>query len=267
MYDLSISLVVYKNDPNELCQTIESVLSSSLNLKLFVVDNSPTDELKCFFNRERIEYSHNSSNVGFGAGHNIAISKIRELSKFHLILNPDIYFENGVLEELIEAMKLSNIGLLMPKVINPDGSIREIRRLLPKPINVFGKLFGSTKWFKNQESIYRTEFIGYDREISAPFLSGCFMLIRTSEFDNVGVFDERFFMYFEDVDLSRRFYSKSYSIYYPRVSVVHLAHRESSKNLKLFFVHVKSAIQYFNKWGWFDRERRMINKSIRDGKI
>lgn len=89
------------------------------------------------------------------------------------------------------------------------------------------------------------------------------MFFRTSELKRLGGFDERYFMYFEDADISRRFYQNSDIVYYPKVSVVHLAHRESHKNVKLLRIHLKSAIQYFNKWGWiFDKDRSRINNSL-----
>ncbi len=267
MYDLTISLVTYRNEVTELMQTINSVLNTKLNIRLYIIDNFPTNELKSLFTDPRIEYTFNGANVGFGAGHNIAIKKVFGQSTYHLVLNPDIYFEEGTLEGIIDFMENHPaIGLLMPKVCNSDKSIRKIRRLLPSPINVFGKLMPATSWFKQLEAEYRTEFISYEQTNTAPFLSGCFMFFRTSELARVGIFDERYFMYFEDVDLSRRFFIQSKSIYYPEVSVVHLAHRESSRNLKLFYIHLKSACQYFNKWGWlFDKERKYINHSLKNG--
>ncbi len=266
-YDLTITIVTYRNNVNELKKTINSALNNELNFHLYIIDNSPTNELESLFTDPRIEYNFNGANVGYGVGHNYAIKKALGQSKYHLVLNPDIHFEKGTLEEIITFMeKRSDIGLLMPKVCNPDRSIRKIRRLLPSPINVFGKLMPATSWFKQLEAEYRTEFISYEQTNTAPFLSGCFMFFRTSELARVGIFDERYFMYFEDVDLSRRFFIQSKSIYYPEVSVVHLAHRESSRNLKLFYIHLKSACQYFNKWGWlFDKERKYINHSLKNG--
>lgn len=267
MYDLTISIVTYKNEVTELMQAVNSALNTTLNIRLYIIDNSPTNVLEKLFTDSRIEYIFNNVNIGYGSGHNIAIKKAIDQSKYHLVLNPDIYFEEGILKKIISFMnETKGVGLLMPKVCDLDGSIRRIRRLLPTPINVFGKLLPSSAWLKRKESEYRTEFIDYGLACSAPFLSGCFMFFRTSELIKVGNFDEQYFMYFEDADLSRRFYARSKTIYYPEVSIVHLANRESSRNVKLFYIHLKSAVQYFNKWGWLnDNERVFINYDIKNG--
>ncbi|GAI80195.1 unnamed protein product, partial [marine sediment metagenome] len=97
---------------------------------------------------------------------------------------------------------------------------------------------------------------------STSIVSGCFSLFRTEVFQKVGLYDERFFMYFEDFDISRRVNKYFKTVYYPKVSVYHEYRREAQKNPRLFKIFVKSAIKYFNKWGWFfDHERNEINKS------
>lgn len=263
MLDLTISIVVYNNDVEELSQAVDSVLNSkSINLELYIVDNSPTDRLRYLFTDSRVKYLFNDANIGFGAGHNIAIKKAFKKSRFHLILNPDIYFASNILSQIVDYMSDNvDCGLLMPKVCNPDGSIRYIRRLLPTLFDVFfNKFISFTTYAKKREEKYRTKFIDYNAICSAPFLSGCFMFCRTDMLNKLNGFDERFFMYFEDVDLSRRFYSESQTVYYPKVSVVHLAHQDSHRNFKLFRIHLKSAIKYFNKYGWFyDNNAKKIN--------
>ena len=76
-----------------------------------------------------------------------------------------------------------------------------------------------------------------------------------------GLFDERFFMYFEDTDLSRRIHSRYRTVMYSHVSVFHAYDRRSRRDLRLLRIHISSAVKYFNKWGWFfDRERAGINR-------
>lgn len=265
MVNIAVSIVCYNNMREELIKVISSVLNSrDVNVFLYVVDNSPTDVLRNLFEDTHIKYVFNNSNIGFGAGHNIAIRKsIAAGFKYHLVLNPDIYFDPSVLYTIVEYMEQNEVSLLMPQVVNPDGSIRKVRRRLPTPINIFGRFFFPSFLYRQVENRYRTIDIDYHKICSAPFLSGCFMFFRTSELKRLGGFDERYFMYFEDADISRRFYQNSDIVYYPKVSVVHLAHRESHKNVKLLRIHLKSAIQYFNKWGWiFDKDRSRINNSL-----
>lgn len=272
MSRVAVSIVCYKNDRTELMKTVNSVLNSvGVDVYLYVVDNSPDNALSSLFEDSRIKYIYNGSNVGFGAGHNIAIKyAIEGIFDYCLILNPDIYFDIYVLKEIVRYMDGNQVGLLMPKVTNPDGSIRKIRRQLPTPINIFIKPFLPSCIANRMEREYRTDYISYEEICTAPFLSGCFMFFRIKDLVNIGGFDERYFMYFEDVDLSRRFYQKSKSVYYPLVSVVHMAHRESHRNLQLFWIHFQSAIFYFNKWGWFfDKDRTNINsllKNLKDKK-
>jgi hypothetical protein len=91
---------------------------------------------------------------------------------------------------------------------------------------------------------------GYNKIMEVPILSGCFMFLRTDIFTSIGGFDERFFMYLEDFDLTRRMGEKSKTIFFPEVEIVHAHAKESYKNKKMMWIHIKSTIKYFNKWGW-----------------
>ncbi|GAG93559.1 unnamed protein product [marine sediment metagenome] len=107
-YDISSSIVTYKNNRTMLQNVVLSFLNTDLNVKLYIVDNSPTDEIQELCKDKRIKYIFNNTNVGFGAGHNIAIKKSLNLSKYHLVLNPDLYFKKGVLEEIYGFMQLND---------------------------------------------------------------------------------------------------------------------------------------------------------------
>lgn len=264
-YDLTISIVTYKNDKTELMNAVNSVLNSKdVNFKLYIVDNSPTDELKSLFKDSRIEYIFNDANIGFGAGHNIALRRVLDQCKYHLCLNPDIYFDNDVLKRIVEYMDShKDVGQLLPKILDPKTgkSGNRQRRLLATPTYIFFRKYFPINRQKAQDT-YTTRFYSYDKEMSAPFLSGCFIFLRTSVLKEVGLFDERFFMYYEDMDLSRRIYTKFGNMYWPGVSVYHVAHLESHQNWKLTKIHLASAIKYFNKWGWWDKERKRINQEV-----
>ena len=102
--------------------------------------------------------------------------------------------------------------------------------------------------------------------MNIPILSGCFMFLRTEALEKVGLFDEQFFMYMEDFDLNRRIHRAYKTIFFPEAVVVHEYQKASYKNIKLLKAHIKSAIYYFNKYGWFfDKERKKVNKkTLRD---
>lgn len=98
--------------------------------------------------------------------------------------------------------------------------------------------------------------------MEVPTISGCFMFIRISDIMKINGFDDRFFMYMEDVDLSRRMGQISKVMFCHETKIIHLADRVSYKNKKLLKYHLNSAFKYFHKWGWFfDKNRRKINRN------
>ncbi|HWV73123.1 MAG TPA: glycosyltransferase, partial [Pseudosphingobacterium sp.] len=138
--NITAAIVLYENDEAMLVQAINSCLASSLISKLYLIDNSETQKLAHLKKDERIEYIHNSKNIGFGAAHNIAIHQTN--STYHLILNPDISFSTGVIEQLAAFMeKHPDIGTVMPKILYNQGEIQRLCKLLPSPINLFGRRF------------------------------------------------------------------------------------------------------------------------------
>lgn len=264
---ISGSIVLYKSDIS-VRKTIEDFLNTTLPVRLFLIDNSPTDKLKIdladFIEDERVEYIFNNSNVGFGAAHNIAIRKVYDFSSYHLVLNPDVSFEAGVLKSLLEyGEKNKNVGLILPKVEYPNGEVQYVCKLLPTPTDLIFKRFLPKKITQKRIEHFEMRSMGYDREIEVPYLSGCFMFLRTEALKKVGLFDERFFMYPEDIDLTRRIYKEYKTMFYPKVKIIHEHGKGSYKSPSLLYIHIINMIKYFNKWGWFfDKERKLINKRI-----
>jgi hypothetical protein len=229
-----------------------------------LIDNSPTDDLKKIVIDERIEYSHIPSNPGFGAAHNIAIKKAIAIgAKYHFIINPDVYFNGDVMSPMISFMEAdSEIGMMMPQILNEDGSIQNLPKLLPSPYSILmRKLKKPVSIYSNFIDKYELRSVRQDMIYNAPILSGCFTLLNLEAIKEVGMYDDDFFMYFEDWDLSRRMHTKYKTIYFPKVSVYHGYESGANKSSKLFKIFVNSTITYFNKWGWFfDRDRLKINK-------
>ena len=249
-------IVLYRNDIKILKEAIDSFLNTNLNVKLYLVDNSPTDELKVLVIDSRIEYIHNPSNPGFGSAHNIAIQKAFNFdSDYHLILNPDIYFESGTLEKLCEFMDSNlNVGHVMPKVTYPNGDFQYLCKTNPTFFDLFARGFMPSfikKVFQKRIDKYEYKNWDYDRVIyDIPYLSGCFMFLRTETLRKVGFFDDKIFMYLEDADLTRRFLEVSRTAYYPVSHVYHHFAKLTHKKLKFKWITVQSAFIYFNKWGW-----------------
>lgn len=261
------SIVTYNNNFDDLKAAINSFLETDLDIKLFISDNSETDKIKQLCSDSRVEYIFNNCNNGFGYAHNIAIKKSEELgSKYHLVINPDIYYEKGNLEKMIEFMdKNEEVGLMMPKILYPNGEIQYVCKLLPTPFNLFSRGFlPNWNWVKKINDNYEMRFTNYDKVMEVPYISGCFMVFRTKVFSEIGYFDDNIFMYLEETDISRRIIKQGYkTVMNPETIVYHKWEKGTHKNKKLRNVTIKSSIYYFNKYGWFfDRERKEINQKL-----
>ncbi len=260
-------IVLYKNDKLVLEKAIHSFLQFNNAAQLFLVDNSPSDSLKIVANDPRVVYIHNPTNPGFGAAHNVAIKKAIEVgAQYHLVLNPDVYFETGTIEMIVEYMDLNpQVGNLMPKVVYPDGTLQLLCKLLPTPYDWIGRRFNPFKnMVERRNQIFELRFTSYNQIMEVPYLSGCFMFLRLDAIKETGFFDEGIFMYGEETDLCRRLIAKNYkTIFYPAVTITHSFAKGSHKSWRLTWIGIKSAVYYFNKWGWFfDRERTRINEDI-----
>jgi GT2 family glycosyltransferase len=267
MTDITCSIVLFQNDPADIRAAVASFLGSTKDIKLFLVDNSEDDSMRYEFDSPRIEYIFTGRNLGYGAGHNLAIAKSKGKSKYHLILNPDVEFDPAILDNLFNFMEHNTeVGLVMPKVLYRTGDIQYLCKRLPAPADLFLRRFipGKVKFlFKKLMETYELKFRDYNSVMEVPNLSGCFMFVRSEVFQQVGGFDEQYFLYMEDTDLSRRINESYRTVYYPRVSIVHGYQKGSYKSLKLLKYHVTSSIKYFNKWGWFDDKARMVvNRSL-----
>jgi GT2 family glycosyltransferase len=261
---LSISIVVYKHNINDIQPTLNSVLGF-MNADLTIIDNSPDNSLEKDLSIYPITYIHNPVNPGFGASHNIALLKsIDSNVKYHLVLNPDVYFESTIIGILIKFMdENKDIGNVMPKVYYPNGEIQYLCKLLPTPYDWIARRFNPIKnMVKRRDRLFELQFTGYNNIMDVPYLSGCFMFLRVDAIKKVGFYDEKIFMYGEETDMCRRLNKNGFrTVFYPFVSITHQFQKGSHKSFRLTWIGVNSAIYYFNKWGWFlDTERRRINR-------
>ena len=269
MYDFTACIVTYNTEQEELNRILNCFKKIKLKFKLWISDNSEKDILRNFienFSDDRIKYIFNNSNKGFGAGHNIVLQKLieeNEKSEFHLMINADVFFKENTIEKIIAYMrKNSDIGQIGPRIYESNGEINRSCRLLPTPLNlIFRRFFPVKSIVEKMDYSYEMKWYDYKSTIEVPILSGCFIFVRTDILKNIGVFDERYFMYMEDYDLCRRIGKKYKVVFYPKVNIVHEHGKASYKSRKMMIIHIKSAIKYFNKWGWiFDKERKIKNR-------
>jgi GT2 family glycosyltransferase len=261
---LTVSIVLYKTPVKQLHSCLSSLRKFSGSLHLYLVDNSPTDLLihECRVDISH-EYIHLPENPGFGTGHNVAIKKAQELGfSYHLVLNADVTFNEDILTPMLVHLESNpTVGQIMPKVHNPDGSIQRLCKLVPTPTDLFLRRFSTKKQQHKGSRHFELHDSGYDKIMFVPYLSGCFMLLRQSSLLDIGLFDERFFMYPEDIDLTRRMAEHYDTVFFPQVSIVHEYGAGSHKSIKLFLIHFYNLCKYFNKWGWIkDPIRVRLNK-------
>ncbi len=258
---MTVSIVTYKTPPEELRECLCSLSSPEVK-RIYVVDNSSLPALAEICKEDkRVEYIPNR-NTGYGSGHNMAIHRAMRLgSEFHLVLNSDVEFEPGVIDRLIDYMrKNQDVGLIQPRITYPSGKMQYTCRLLPTPANVFFRRFLPPVG-RILDKRYLIQDYDQRQPISVPSLQGSFMLLRTKALEECGMFDERYFMYCEDIDLTRRIHKRYRTIYYPGESIRHVHRAASYHSLKMLCIHIVNMIRYFNKWGWFyDPERHDINE-------
>ncbi len=270
---VSVSLVVYRTSSEELTELFTTLSSSPEVRAWIVVDNAASEDaagaaalrqhVKIFGGR----YVAAPRNLGFGAGHNLALQHLADaFAEHHLMVNPDVTFEKDVLPALADLMdSRPTVGWTMPRVLYPDGKPQHLCKLLPTPMDFFARRFVPARFrplFQSRLDRYEMRGMEEVEMTGVPFLSGCFVMARRSVLEAVGGFDDRYFLYLEDVDLCRRMAAKSDLLYWPHVAITHGYHRGSHRSRKLMWIFIRSAIAYFNKWGWFfDRERDRANAS------
>jgi GT2 family glycosyltransferase len=259
---LNFSVVLFNtslSDIQRLTQSCTNVLNCN---NVYLIDNSP-NLLTTKYSNNDVKYIYTGKNLGYGAGHNVAIRKsIASGAKYHVVLNPDIYFEAADLEQMIKYMdEHPDIGHLMPRILDQSGNLQFMCKTLPSPVDLFLRSFAKQFISEKRDRKYHLKNLDYNKIIEAPYLSGCFMVLRIDALKEIGLFDERFFMYPEDIDLTRRMTEKYKTVYYPNVSVIHRHEKASYKSLKMKLIHMYNMMKYFNKYGWvFDLKRRKLNK-------
>lgn len=260
---ITASIVLYNSAPGQFEESIRSFLDAVPDGLLMISDNSPNPICHDLFEHPRVHYMFNGENLGFGKGHNRAFQAVPVEPELHLLLNPDVRFSHDVLPVLARLMRADpSIGAVMPRIVYPDGSLQRLCKLLPTPLDLIVRRFIPFAWVRHKiNERYELHALPQDEVVEVPTISGCFMLVRAELFEMLGGFDERYFLYMEDVDLARRIGDHAKIAYIPGVTVTHEYAKGSYCDCKLLRYHLGSALKYFNKWGWwFDRKRTLRNK-------
>ncbi|MCB0481417.1 MAG: glycosyltransferase [Flavobacteriales bacterium] len=252
--DLSVIIVNY-NVKHFLEQCLISALKASktLSCEIIVVDNHSLDgSVEMVKQRfSQVQLIESKVNLGFSKGNNLGISKAK--GEFILLLNPDTLVEEDTFEKVVEFMRNhEDAGGLGVKMIDGRGQfLPESKRGLPTPMVAFYKMFGLARLFPKSTVFgqYHLTYLSANRIHKVDILSGAFMLLRKSVIDQIGMLDETFFMYGEDIDLSYRIKLAGYENYYfPETQIIHYKGESTKKSsVNYVFVFYRAMVIFANK--------------------
>jgi GT2 family glycosyltransferase len=263
-YDVVGCIVLFKTPEREVARSIEQFLAVPLRTHLYIIDNSPTPT-NPLFDSERVTYQVAGSNIGYGRAQNIALRAAQNRARYNLIMNTDIVYAPDAVLRLHEYLEdHPEAGLAAPQMRYLDGSLQYVCRLLPTPANLFLRRFlPGTQWADRANELYELRFWDHRTNANLPYFQGSFLMVRTSLVNSIGGFDERFFMYGEDIDLCRRLHEVAETVYVADAQVMHEYRRYSNRSLRGTWIGIQNNMRYFNKWGWFvDKRRHQINKKV-----
>jgi GT2 family glycosyltransferase len=251
---IGASIVLYRTPVQSVETLIHALLEQGAS-RVYLIDNSPLSfpTFERWSAPDKVTVIRHGRNVGYGAGHNLAIRESIQRHSYHLVSNPDIHLGPGVLSALKNLLdSRPDVGLAMPRILGLDGEQALLCKRAPSPVDFIPAPLVPSAWRKRRRAYFEMRDHSYDREFEVECLSGCFMFFRSSILARTDGFDERFFMYLEDFDLSRRARRIARNLYFPGVHVVHEHKRGHAGSWKLRWAFARSILTYFSKWGWFE---------------
>ncbi|MGP8154001.1 MAG: glycosyltransferase family 2 protein [Smithella sp.] len=251
--DISV-IIVNWNTKDFLIECLQSLDTQTGNFQkeVIVVDNGSRDDsqeaVKSAF--PKVQIIENNSNLGFAKANNIGIKASK--GRYLCVINSDVKVLDGCLDQLVRHMdQHPNVGMVGPKVYWSDMTLQSSCRIFPSLWNNFFTAIGFNKLFPKYR-IFSGEhmlFFSYDKIRSVDVLVGCFMMARREAVDQVGMLDERFFIYAEDIDWCKRFWEKGWEIMFnPGAEVIHYGRSSSSNDpLRFSIEQMRSVLQYWKK--------------------
>jgi len=210
------------------CEGLRMELILTLNLEEVLAFDLPTYSFP-------IRVIGNPSPKGFAANHNQAFVHAR--GQYFCVINPDIRLDSNPFTKLLACLDSSSVGVVAPSVKAERGDLEVTARRFPSPLKLLGKLFG-IGWVQD----YRLEA----PRVYADWVGGMFMLFSRERFAQLNGFDERYFLYYEDVDICARLKLLGFqTVLCPLVSVTHHARRQSHRELKYLSWHLRSILRFF----------------------
>lgn len=250
-------IIIVNYNSTDLALSCLASLNQSLNglpVNIYVVDNASIDDVdRVVAEFPDVRLLKNSINLGFARGTNQILK--RSSAPYAIILNPDTLFQERFFEPVMSFLEENlDVGILGPKIVNPDGSVQGSARAFPSLLTAF---FGRNTFLTRlipKNPISQKNVVTLQGNGTSPtkvdWVSGACMVIRRKSLELTGFFDERFFMYWEDADLCRRMWNNGWKvIYFPRATLLHHI-GQSSRKRKLgseWNFHI-SAYRLFSKY-------------------
>ncbi len=235
-------------------QSCLSTLSSEIGYAVVVNDHhqgEPVDRLQA-----KAEYwLANVDNPGYGRAVNRLTASLEVSPEYLGVLNTDLSWQQGTFSALLSWLELHpDVALAAPQIVDEVQCIQKLCKRNPTVLGLFSRRFVPSwlkpNWLKRYDRWYVMSDQDYLRPFDVPYLSGCCMLMRSDAFLKAGGFDERYFLYLEDADLTRSLKREGRCVHLPIAEVVHGWGRGNYRNLRLMIVNLASSWHYFQKWGW-----------------
>lgn len=252
MRKISACIVCY-NGADEVLKAVESVLryTAGCELQVFLVDNASPDgageALEQAAADPRVRVLRLPANLGFGKGHNQVLPLL--CSDYHFVLNPDILVDGDVLNAVCDWLDAHPEAVMAtPRLLFPDGREQVLPKRRPNLLGLAARqgVPGLAR--------FGAHYAMQDEDLTKPtpieFCTGSFFCMRTEVFRAIGGFDEGYFMYVEDADITQKARQKGLVYYLPQCTAYHAWHRAPNKSLGPFFMQLKSMGRYFKKWGF-----------------
>lgn len=255
MTDVDVSVIIVNwNTRGLLLKCLETIYEGTrtVSFEVIVVDNASSDGSAAAVREQfpAVTLIANDDNLGFSKANNAGIRVSR--GRYVCLVNSDVEVHDGCLDELCAFMDADpSVGVVGPRVVSPDGSMQSTCRKLPSLWNNFcpavglNKLFPGVPWLSGEHMFY----FPHDRRREVDVLVGCFLMARRPAVTEVGLLDEQFFIYGEDIDWCRRFGTSGWKVtFYPGAGAMHRGRSSSSSDPERFSIEgLRANRQYWAK--------------------